>query len=56
MTITYSDKKRSIGIQILENGDSYEGEFKNERKHGKGILTSINGRKYDGLWESFSNG
>ena len=51
MTITYSDKKKSIGIQILENGDSYEGEFKNERKHGKGILTSINGRKYDGLWE-----
>ena len=52
MTITYTDKTKSNGTQILDNGDSYTGQFKDDKKHGKGILTSLNGRTYDGCWEN----
>ena len=33
--------------------EKYEGEFKNDKKHGKGIYTSSNGNKYSG---EFRNG
>ena len=52
MTITYTDKTKSNGTQIFENGDTYTGGFKDGKKHGRGILTSLNGRKYDGNWEA----
>ena len=52
MTITYTDKAKTVGTQIFESGDTYTGGFKDDKKHGKGILTSLNGRKYNGNWEA----
>ena len=34
------------------NGDKYEGEFKNNKSHGKGIMTNSNGNKYTGEWQN----
>ena len=49
---------------IYNNGDKYEGEWKNDLKHGNGIMNYKNGEKfyfskdkfeeiekYDGYWE-----
>ena len=33
----------NINIIIKENGDSYNGEWKNNKKHGKGTYTYANG-------------
>ena len=41
MTITYTDKAKTAGTQIFENGDTYTGGFKDGKKHGRGILTSL---------------
>ena len=30
------------------NGDTYDGEYKNDKKDGKGIYISIEGYKYEG--------
>ena len=35
-----------------DNGDLYSGEFKDGKRCGKGIYTSIKGHKYDGMWEN----
>jgi len=36
------------GTEKLPNGGIYVGEFKNDKKHGTGVLTYPDGRKYDG--------
>ena len=33
------------------NGDVYNGEWKNSKKNGKGIIVYKSGNKYDGYWE-----
>eukprot|EP01031_Cornospumella_fuschlensis_P024823 gene24823-29997_t len=33
------------------NGNKYEGDLKNNKKHGKGVYTWANGDKYDGDWK-----
>ena len=40
-------------IEKLEfpNGDVYEGEVKDEKMHGKGILTLSNGNEYEGKFK-----
>lgn len=48
--ITYKDDKKHQGVQTFENGDVYEGAFKDGRKHGKGILKTRNNRTYEGDW------
>jgi hypothetical protein len=31
-------------------GDVYEGQWKDEKMHGKGVYTYHNGDQYDGEW------
>ena len=38
------------GKYSYSDGASYEGEWKNGKRHGKGILTLSDGRKYFGKW------
>ena len=52
MKVKYTNSKDTYGTQTFDNGDSYTGQFKDDKKHGKGILTSLNGRTYDGCWEN----
>ena len=44
--IKYSDISESSGIETFDNGDIYEGGFKDGLKHGKGTLTTRNNRSY----------
>jgi len=39
------------GKLVLENGDIYEGNWKNGKKSGHGIYLYSNGLKYNGNWE-----
>lgn len=64
-TITFNDgtlkyngslvahKMNGKGTLVFENGDTYEGEFKNGIFHGRGTYTSASGWKYVG---QFKNG
>ena len=38
------------GKYFYSDGASYEGKWKNGKRHGKGILTLSDGRKYFGKW------
>ena len=33
------------------NGEKFEGEFKNDNMHGKGVLTEASGNQYLGHWK-----
>lgn len=37
-------------MYIFSNGERYEGELMNGRKHGFGKYIYENGNKYEGLW------
>jgi hypothetical protein len=39
-----------VAIDALCTGDEYDGAWKDEMMHGKGIYTYHNGDKYDGEW------
>tara|TARA_B100000035_G_scaffold63895_1_gene51803 strand:+ start:17894 stop:18322 length:429 start_codon:yes stop_codon:yes gene_type:complete len=49
--IEYKDDKKVNGVQTFDNGDVYEGSFKDGKKHGKGVLKTRNNRSYEGDWE-----
>ncbi len=49
--IKYSNDSRLQGVQTFDNGDVYEGGFKDGLKHGKGKLVTRNNRSYVGDWE-----
>ena len=34
-----------------EDGNRFEGEFKDDKKHGHGVYTYANGDVYDGEWK-----
>jgi hypothetical protein len=36
--------KHGFGVYSWPNGSKYEGQFKNDQKHGKGIITHENGK------------
>ena len=38
--------------KIYENGDQYEGEFKDDNMNGQGVLTYPNGNCYKGEWKN----
>ena len=40
------------GILYFNNGNKYDGEFKNGLREGKGILYYNNGDKYEGYWKN----
>jgi hypothetical protein len=42
--------KHGNGTYIYENGDVYEGQFKNNKQYGKGKLTKSNGTVEEGVW------
>ena len=52
MKVIYKWCKRGKRNNELNNGDKYEGEFKNNKKEGKGIIYYKNGDKYEGEWEN----
>lgn len=40
-----------VGAYIWENGDRYEGEWNEGKRHGRGICRWADGRTYDGEWK-----
>lgn len=38
------------GEQAYEDGRSYKGEYKDDKKHGYGVYTWPDGKAYDGQW------
>ena len=38
------------GVLTYANGESYEGEWKDDRAHGRGTLTYLSGDRYTGNW------
>jgi hypothetical protein len=44
-------KKNGKGVMIYKNGNLYDGEWKNDLRHGNGILTEKNGDvQHKGSW------
>ena len=39
-----------IGIYKWQDGRSYEGEYRDDKKHGYGIYIWADGRRYSGWW------
>ncbi|CAJ1443125.1 unnamed protein product [Effrenium voratum] len=39
-----------MGSMTWPDGSRYEGEYKNDFRHGQGTLTWPDGRKYKGQW------
>ena len=37
-------------MKTYANGDKYEGDFVDDKKHGKGVYVYANGDKYEGDW------
>jgi hypothetical protein len=35
---------------VWENGDRYEGEWQNDKYHGEGLATTLDGYRYEGEW------
>ena len=40
------------GIMYWNNGDIYEGDWKNDKREGKGIMYYNNGKKKEGIWKN----
>ena len=48
--INYTNNDKSSGIETFDNGDIYEGEFKDGEKHGKGKMTKNGETIKEGEW------
>ena len=35
---------------MLSNGESYDGEFRNDKIHGRGLFTRVDGSIVRGVW------
>ena len=44
---TKKDKSR-----MSKDGDEYEGETKNDKRHGRGVCKFSDGAVYDGMWKA----
>jgi len=40
------------GTYTWTNGDSYIGEWRQDKKHGKGVFHLANGKRREGTWEN----
>lgn len=40
------------GVFTWRDGSRYDGEYRNNKKHGKGKYTSPEGKEYEGSWEN----
>ena len=34
----------------MPDGERYEGEWREDKRHGQGVLTKTDGRRYEGKW------
>ena len=41
----------SQGTYTFQDGSHFEGNFKNDRRHGKGVYTFASGSSYEGEWD-----
>jgi hypothetical protein len=39
-----------VGIYVWNDGRKYEGQYKDDKKHGFGVYTWADGRCYEGYW------
>jgi hypothetical protein len=46
----YNDRRHGNGVFIYLDGSKYDGEWKDNEKHGVGKLTLPNGQIYEGLY------
>lgn len=46
------NKNFDYGTYVYPNGDKYVGFFKDEKFHGQGTFTWIQGESFSGLWEN----
>lgn len=44
--------KDGYGVYSFPSGEKYEGQYKQDLRHGKGKYTYKNGATYDGDWRS----
>mmetsp|Transcript_65407 Transcript_65407/g.175478 ORF Transcript_65407/g.175478 Transcript_65407/m.175478 type:complete len:93 (+) Transcript_65407:779-1057(+) len=51
LTINEPAKVQTYG-KVVNTDGVYEGEFKDDRRHGKGTMTYVNGSKYEGSWQA----
>ena len=47
-----NDKREGFGRNLWPNGDYYIGLYRNNVKHGQGLLVCANGLVQQGVWES----
>lgn len=40
----------SLGVETYPNGDKYTGDFKDDKKSGKGLMEYNDGDTYEGDW------
>lgn len=45
------DIKQGYGKIILSNGEVFEGQFKDDKVHGRGIFKKLDGKVIKGLWK-----
>jgi hypothetical protein len=55
-TCVSGDCQNGQGVHTVEHADgtqfsTFDGEFKDGKKHGRGVLTLSSGTKYDGEWQ-----
>ena len=45
-------KREGFGIMLFNNGEHYEGLWKNDKEEGTGCFISMNKYKYQGYWKN----
>ena len=43
--------REGTGVNIENNGDTYNGQFKDDKMNGRGVLSWADGGSYDGEWK-----
>ncbi len=51
----FANPKVILGTLTFSDGDKYEGELKDNKRHGKGTYTFSDGEKYEGEWKDGEN-
>ena len=47
---TSGDCANGVGTYVFDNGNTYTGSFKNNKRDGKGVFTWVDGTVYTGDW------
>jgi hypothetical protein len=47
---TSGDCANGVGTYVFDNGNTYTGSFKNDKRDGKGVFTWVDGTVYNGDW------